>query len=89
MIITTTHTHPQTHKHTHTHIHTYIHTYIPTYVYTYIHIMHIYKAIRYLGTCVMALSFVAFPPCAYYGFDLMHDEFGAGKVCSGSSLGRI
>lgn len=37
------------------------------------------KAVRALGSALVALSFVAFPPCAYYGFDLMHDEFGAGK----------
>ena len=36
-----------------------------------------------MGTSAMALALVAFPPCAYYGFDLMHDEFSSGKVCSG------
>ena len=28
----------------------------------------------------MALVFVAFPPCAYYGFDVMHDDLTGGKT---------
>lgn len=28
----------------------------------------------------MALAFVAYPPCAYYGFDVMHDDMSGGKT---------
>jgi len=37
------------------------------------------KALRYLGACFAVLAVIAFPPCGYFGLELMHDEFGAGK----------
>ena len=37
------------------------------------------KVLRSLGASFLVLGLVAFPPCGYYGFDLMHDEFGNGK----------
>jgi len=34
---------------------------------------------RAAGSVCLALVFIAFPPLAYHGFELMHDEFGSGK----------